>query len=105
MAKRQTGVDNVENIGAFERINRLILALAAIMVAVVLSVIPETAIVALASIGIYSGLTAFFGWDPLYGLAKTLQRQPPAPTSATAAVPIGQCSDERSQAGRYDKAA
>jgi hypothetical protein len=105
MAKRQTDVDCVENIGAFERVNRLILALGAIMVAVVLTVIPEMAVVALVAIGIYSGLTAFLGWDPLYGLAKSLLRQPPAPTPATTTASGAQCREEPSLAGRYDKAA
>lgn len=105
MAEKQIILDDVENLGAFERVNRLILALTAIMAAVELNMIPEAAIVPLVAIGIYGGLTAFFGWDPLYGMAKALRRQPPAPTPATVTVPGGQRRREESVAGRYDKAA
>lgn len=105
MTKQEIGADSVENLGAFERVNRLILAFSAIMVAVELTVIPEAAIVALVAIGVYSGLTAVIGWDPLYGLAKALQHQPPTPTPSMVAVAAKQGGEERSVTSRYDKAA
>ena len=94
---------NVENVGPLDRINRIIMGTALIMVAVLFTAIAPASIAGLVAFGTYAGLTGFIGWDPLYSLTKAFQHPAPEPLpSATAdhAPNEAQPSD-----GDYQKAA
>jgi len=101
MTHQEIDVDNLENVGMFDRANRIILGITSITVAVAFTAIPEAAIVSLVAVGIYTGLTAFIGWDPLYALAKASQQRPPVQTPPT----VNQRRDEHHSIGGYEKAA
>jgi hypothetical protein len=105
MTYQEIDLGNVENIGPFDRVNRIILSVTSIMVAVLFTEIPEAAIVTLAAVGMYTGLTAFIGWDPLYALAGIFQRQAPTPTPKTVNVVAQQRHAEEVPSDDYKKAA
>jgi len=93
----------VENVGALDRVNRIIVALTLIAVTVLFTAIPASAAVGIVALGIYAGLTAAIGWDPVYALAKVFQRQAPAQTPAT--VLDYSRREEQPSGGGYKKAA
>jgi hypothetical protein len=105
MTYQETELDSVENIGSFDRANRIVLGITAITVAVVFAEIPESAIISLVAIGMYAGLTAFIGWDPLYALVNAFQPRTPEQTPPTVSATVYQCREEQQAAGGCKKAA
>ena len=103
MTYQEIDLDNVENLGPFDRVNRIILGMTSIMLAVLFTAIPGTAIVVLTAVGMYSGLTAFIGWDPLYAMARAFQQQTASrdPTAVVAHQRFG----EHTAAAGYKRAA
>ena len=81
------------------------LGITSIALAVAFTAIPEAAIVSLVAIGIYTGVTAFIGWDPLYALAKVYQQRTPEQTPPTVSAVVYQRRDEHHSTGGYKKAA
>ena len=105
MSYQETELDNVENVGPFDRANRIVLGITSITVAVVFTAIPEATVASLVAIGIYTGLTAFIGWDPLYALVKAFQQRMPVQTPPALSAGVYQRREEQSSAGDYKKAA
>jgi hypothetical protein len=105
MAYQQINLDDVENVRSFDRVNRIILGVTSIMAAVLLTDIPEAALVTLTAVGMYAGLTAFIGWDPLYALAGMFQRQAPTPTPKTPGVATQQHHVEAVSSDDHKRAA
>ena len=103
MTYQVTHLSNVDNVGPLDRVNRIIVGTTLITVTELFSAIPEAAIVGLVATGMYAGLTGFIGWDPLYALAKTWQRQAPAPLREPVATAQGQ--EEQPSTSSYKKAA
>ncbi|MEJ2565399.1 MAG: DUF2892 domain-containing protein [Gammaproteobacteria bacterium] len=97
--------NNAENVGSLDRVNRFLVGMTLLTVAVLFTAISETALAGLVAVGFYAGLTAFIGWDPLYALANSYRAARPArampPTSAAyhphGARPL-HCSDDYQQA-------
>lgn len=105
MIHQELDAANVENVGLFDRVNRLVLALAAVTLAVTFTPMPEPAIVSLTGIGIYAGLTAFVGWDPLYALARALHGPTPTPSPKNAVAATGQHRAAQASPEEYKRAA
>ena len=103
MTYQVTHLSNVDNVGPLDRVNRIIVGTTLIAVTVLFTALPEAAIAGIVAAGMYAGLTGFIGWDPLYALAKALQRQAPAAVLKTAATE--QRPAEQPSAGSYKKAA
>jgi len=103
MTYQASHLSNVDNVGPLDRVNRIIVGTTLIAVTELFTAIPEAAIAAIVATGMYAGLTGFIGWDPLYALAKTLQRQAPAPVLEPVATAQG--LEEQPSAGSYKKAA
>ena len=101
MTYQITHLSNVDNVGPLDRVNRIIVGTTLIAVTVLFTAIPEAAIAGIVAVGIYAGLTGFIGWDPLYAMTKSLQRQTPAP----ALEPLAQGPEEQPSEGSYKKAA
>jgi hypothetical protein len=83
MTYRDANLSELENIGSLDRVNRMIVALTLIAVAVVFTAIPPAAVFILAVLSIYAGLTAATGWDPLFVVVKALQQRAPEQTVET----------------------
>jgi len=105
MTYQEMELDDVENIGPFDRANRIVLGLTSITVAVVFTAMPEAAISSLVAIGMYAGLTAFIGWDPLYALVKGYHQRTPVQTPPTVSASVYRHRDEQHATGGYKKAA
>jgi hypothetical protein len=103
MTYQDTNFPEVENVGMLDRVNRGIASMTLIVAAVQITMIPSTAVAAMVALGLYTGLTASIGWDPLYALVKAFQQRTPAPTPATI-TPYPQRGG-RSSGGSYKKAA
>ena len=67
-------VSDVENVGAVDRVNRMIIALTLVMVAVLFTAIPAAVAFSIIVVSIYAGLTAAIGWDPLFVVVKLLEQ-------------------------------
>lgn len=98
-----TDISEVENVGALDRVNRLLTAMTLIAVAVLFTAIPSAAVVGIVAVAIYAGLTAFIGWDPVYAMVKAMHKQ----TAAHAPEPVGAVhrQEETASADSYKKAA
>jgi len=83
MTYRDTNLSELENIGSLDRVNRMIVALTLIAVAVVFTAIPPAAVFILTVLSIYAGLTAVTGWDPLFVVVRALQQRAPEQTVET----------------------
>jgi hypothetical protein len=106
MTYQDTNLSNVENIGAVDRVNRMIVALTLVMVAVLFTAIPPAAVFSIITVSIYAGLTALIGWDPLFVVAKALSQRVPEQALATVAdYPRQADQAEQSTDGDYKKAA
>ena len=92
-----------ENIGPLDRVNRMIVALTLIAVAVVFTAISPAATFSLVVVSIYAGLTAAIGWDPMFAVIKVFSQQAPNQTSATLEQPPP--SEEQAAVSTYKKAA
>lgn len=103
MTYQKTNLSEVENVGSLDRVNRIIVGVTLIAVAVLFTAIPSAAVVGIVALGIYAGLTAFIGWDPLYALVKAFQQKTPAQTPAT--VTTYRRQGEQPSTGSYKKAA
>lgn len=103
MTYQETHFTEAENVGLLDRVNRLIMGTTLIVAAVLFTAIPSAAVAGMVAFGIYAGLTAFIGWDPLYALAKAVQRQAPAQTPPT--ITHYQRRGEQATGGDYKKAA
>lgn len=103
MIYQDTHFSKVENLGALDRVNRIIVAMTLIAVAVLFTAIPSAAVVGIVALGIFAGLTGFFGWDPLYALVKAFQQKTPAGIPET--VTINRRQEEQPSTSSYKKAA
>jgi hypothetical protein len=74
---------NVENVGPLDRVNRMIVSLTLVTVAVVFTAIPPAAAFSIIAVSIYAGLTAAIGWDPLFVIVKALSQRVPEQSPAT----------------------
>ena len=83
MTYQETNFSEAENVGLLDRVNRGIASMSLIVAAVQITIIPSIALAAMVALGLYTGLTASIGWDPLYALVKAFQQRSPAPTPAT----------------------
>ena len=97
----------VENVGALDRVNRIIVASTLVAVTVLFTAIPASAAVGLVALSLYTGLTAAIGWDPLYALVKAFQQQTPAQIPAPVTTNRRQTNrrKEDQPSGGYKKAA
>ena len=64
---------DVNNVGPLDRVNRIIVGMTLIVVSVLFSAIPATAVAAIVAVGLYAGLTGFIGWDPIYPVVKAFR--------------------------------
>jgi len=103
MTYRDTNLSELENVGPLDRVNRMIVALTLIAVAVVFTEIPPAAVFSLAVLSIYAGLTAATGWDPLFVLVKALQQRVPEQTVET--VTPRRRREDQAAVGDYRQAA
>jgi len=103
MTYRDTNLSELENVGPLDRVNRMIVALTMIAVAVMFTAIPPAAVFSMAVLSIYAGLTAATGWDPLFVVVKALQQRPPEQAVA-AVTPKRRCEDQPAVGG-YRQAA
>ena len=83
MTYQDVNLSNVENVGLLDRVNRMIVALTLVAVAVVFTGIPAAAAFSIVVISIYAGLTAATGWDPLFVVVKALSQRVPEQAAAT----------------------
>ena len=103
MTYQENTFSEAENVGSLDRLNRLIAGTTGIVAAVLFTAIPSSAAAGMVAFGIYAGLTAFIGWDPLYALAKAVQRQTPVQTPPT--ITHYRRREEQTTGGSYKKAA
>ena len=103
MTYRDTNLSELENVGPLDRVNRMIVALTMIAVAVMFTAIPPAAVFSMAVLSIYAGLTAATGWDPLFVVVKALQQR--APEQAVAAVIPKRRREDQPAVGSYRQAA
>jgi len=105
MTYQDTNVSKVENVGSLDRVNRGIAGMTLIMAATLITTIPSAAAAGMVALGVYAGLTAVIGWDPLYALVKAFQQQTPAqPSAAVTRYPHSRMEDQPSS-GSHKKAA
>jgi len=83
MTYRDANSSELENVGPLDRVNRMIVALTLIAVAVVFTAIPSAAVFTLVVLSVYAGLTAVTGWDPLFVVVKAMQHRVPEQTVET----------------------
>lgn len=83
MTYQPSTLNNAENVGPLDRVNRFLLGMTLITVAVLFTGIPEAAIAGLVAAGFYTGLTAFIGWDPLYALINAYRSQASVPATSS----------------------
>jgi len=103
MTYQDMKLSNVENVGPLDRVNRMIVALTLVTVAVVFTAIPSAAVFSIVAVIIYAGLTAATGWDPLFVVVKAFRQRAPKQTSATVISLHRQ--EEQAAGGEYEKAA
>jgi hypothetical protein len=103
MTYRDTNVSELENVGPLDRVNRMIVALTLIAVAVVFTAIPPAAVFSLVVLSIYAGLTAVTGWDPMFVVMKALQHRVPEQTVET--VIPGRRREDQAAVDGYRQAA
>jgi hypothetical protein len=103
MTYRDTNLSELENVGPLDRVNRMIVALTLIVVAVMFTAIPPAAVFSLSVLSIYAGLTAVTGWDPLFVVVKVLQQRTPEQSVAT--VSPGRRREDQPAVGGYRQAA
>ena len=103
MTYLDANISNVENVGTIDRVNRMIVSLTLIMVAVAFTAISPAAVFSLVVVSIYAGLTAMTGWDPLFVVVKALSQRAPEQTTATVTSLRGQ--QQQPAGGDYKKAA
>lgn len=65
---------DVENVGLIDSVFRGSVAIAIVLGELLIPAISSVSLVVLTFIAIYTGLTAFLSWDPLYALIKGSQR-------------------------------
>lgn len=83
MTYQDVNLSNVENVGPLDRINRMIVALTLVTVAVLFTAIPSAAVFGMVVLSIYAGLTAATGGDPLFVVVKAFQQRAPEQTPVT----------------------
>ena len=103
MSYQAMNVSKVENVGPVDRVNRMIVALTLVTVAVVFTAIPPAAAFSIVVLSIYAGLTAATGWDPLYVVAKAFSQR--APEQGMATVTSLRREEPQSAGSEYKKAA
>ena len=85
MTYQDTNLSDVENVGAVDRVNRMIVALTLVTVAVLFTAIPPAAVFSIVAMSIYAGLTAAIGWDPVFVVVKALSHRAPEQVPVTIA--------------------
>lgn len=90
---------DVENVGLIDSAFRGSVAIAIVLSELLIPSISSVSLVVLTLIAIYTGLTAFLSWDPIYALIKKLQRPQPeklAETLSNVKAPrhVGQVANE-----------
>ena len=103
MNTQSTHLPNIENVGPLDRVNRMIVALTLVTVAVLFTAIPPAAVFSIVAVSIYAGLTAAIGWDPLFVVVKALSQR--VPDQASAAITSLPRRDEQPVGGDIKKAA
>ena len=103
MSYQETQLSQVENVGALDRVNRILVGTTLIMVAVLFTAIPAAAVAGIVALGTYAGLTGFIGWDPVYVVVKAFRH--PAPVQAPATLAAHSHHGEEASTGSYRKAA
>lgn len=103
MTYQDMNLSDPENVGPLDRVNRMIVALTLIAVAVVFTAISPAATFSLVVVSIYAGLTAAIGWDPMFAVIKVFSQQAPNQTSAT--LSSLHRPEEQAAGGAYKKAA
>ena len=103
MTYQGANLADVENVGLIYRVNRMIVSLSLIVVAVTFTAIPPAAVFSLVVIGLYAGLTAATGWDSLFVIVKAFSRRASVQTIATTATIVQPA--EQSVAAGYKQAA
>ena len=98
-------VSDVENVGAVDRLNRMIIALTLITVAVLFTAIPAAVAFSIVVVSIYAGLTAAIGWDPLFVVVKALSQRESGQSHTSATVAKLEIQEEQPVEGDYKKAA
>jgi len=84
MTYQDANLAHVENVGPIDRVNRMIVSLTLIVVAVAFTAISPAAVFSLVVVSIYAGLTAATGWDPLFVIVKAFSQRAPVQIPATA---------------------
>ncbi|MEJ2652318.1 MAG: DUF2892 domain-containing protein [Gammaproteobacteria bacterium] len=90
--------NNAENVGSLDRVNRFLVGMTLLTVAVLFTAISETALAGLVAVGFYAGLTAFIGWDPL----KAGARPSPQAHLSVFFSPFPQCARPTGPASRRE---
>ena len=83
MNYQHVNLSEIENVGLIDGAVRGSLSIAMVLAVLLIPVMPESVMAVLTLIAIYTGLTAFLGWDPFYALMKKAQPQPQTPAPAT----------------------
>ena len=103
MTYHEMQMSNVENVGALDRVNRMIVSLTLAVVAVVFTAISPAATFSIIVASIYAGLTSAIGWDPLFVVVKALSQRAPEQGQATIATLARQ--EGQTTGGDFKKAA
>jgi hypothetical protein len=103
MNYQNTSYPEMENVGLIDGAVRGSLSMAILVSVLLLPSMPSTMLIGLTLAAIYTGLTAFIGWDPVYAWVKKPQPLPQTPVSATVAVHPR--SAEQAFVGGHKKAA
>ena len=103
MTYQDANLAHVENVGPIDRVNRMIVSLTLIVVAVAFTALSPAAVFSLVVVSIYAGLTAATGWDPLFVVVKALSQRAPEQTAAT--VTSLHRQEEKLLGGDYKRAA
>jgi hypothetical protein len=103
MTYQDTNLSKVENVGPLDRVNRMIVAMSAIAVAVTFTAIPPAALFGIVAVSLYAGLSAATGWDPLFVVVKALSQRAPGQIPATVTTLHRQ--EEQPADGDHKKAA
>lgn len=83
MAYQDKSASKLENLGGVDRIHRMIVALTLVAVVELFAAIPAAAVFSIILVSIYAGLTAVFGWDPLYVAVKAFSQRADEQAPAT----------------------
>ena len=83
MNYQDSNVTEVENVGMIDSVVRGSLSVAILVSVLLIPAISSTTLIGLTLAAIYTGLTAFIGWDPFYALMNKSRTEPQIPVPPT----------------------